>query len=80
MAQFKLNNNEVISKLVDSGDERPAIVPFGGRSEGDGNVSNNTATSNEQGPSPTGNSQSNTGRRGLSDISKSVVGDTLLEN
>ncbi len=80
LAQFKLNNNAVISKLVDSADEHPAIVPFGGRSEGDGNVSNNTPTSNEQSPSPTSTSQSNTDRRGLSDISKSVVGDTLLEN
>ncbi len=71
---FKLNNIEKVSAPVSSDEEVPAVIPFKGSSEDAGDseqqTSSNDQTSNSRSPS-----NDHSQGRGLSDVSRSVVGD-----
>ena len=79
VVEFKLNNIAEVPLLV-SADQAPPPVPFVEQSESEKKTAEPGSTPEQPASNPTEEKKSNSRRRGLSNISKGVVGDQFDEN
>jgi hypothetical protein len=79
VVEFKLNNIAEVPSPV-SADQAPPPSPFTEQAETERRTTETNSTSERSTPPPPEETGSGLRKRGLSDISKSIVGDQFDEN